>query len=58
MARFFHSPSLLRCQASRDIKTDALATQGHDYKREVQQGTQRPTLNGRETEGQTLRAYS
>lgn len=42
MAKFPHSLSLLRCQASQDIKTDPPATTGHDCKKEAQQGTERP----------------
>lgn len=48
MARFSHTLSLLRCQASRDIKRDPLATQGHDCKREAQWGTQRPNAKSRD----------
>lgn len=54
----FCSLNLLICQASRkSIKTDPLATWGHDFKREAQQGTQRLMPKGRESEGQTLRAF-
>lgn len=58
MARFSHSLSLLRCQASRDIKIDPLATHGHDCKREAQWGTRKPMPKGRETEGQTFKDHS
>lgn len=46
MARFSHTLSLLRCQASQDIKTDPPATPPHDCK-EAQQGTERSIPKGR-----------